>query len=126
MFPVSSGSTFWNTFSIALISVPTSMSVLSYSPILDTIALCSPSRSVLMSVMLCSSLSTRELTMSFQSLIFVKSFCSSCHFSSIICSTIASDSGCVGGCLTSVLGAISPGTSIGSMLFFASACARAS
>lgn len=93
MFPVSSGSTFWNTFSIAFISVPTSISVLSYSPILDTIALCSPSKSILMSVVLCSSLSILEFSSSFHSFILARSFCSSCHFSSMICSTTASDSG---------------------------------
>ena len=102
MFPVSSGSTFWKTFSMAFTSVPTSSNVLSYSPILATMALCSPSRSDLTSVMLCSILSSLEVIMSFHSLIFVKSFCNSCHFSSIICSTIASDSGCAG--LASVLG----------------------
>lgn len=124
MFPVSSGSTFWNTFSIAFISVPTSNSVLSYSPTLATTALCSPSRSDLRSVTLCSSLSILELTSSFHSFTFAMSFWSSCHFSSMICSTIASDSGCTG--FISVFGISSVDGIIGSMLLFASACASAS
>jgi len=126
MFPVSSGSTFWKTFSIAFTSVPTSRRVLSYSPILATIALWSPSRSVFTSVVLCSSLSSLDVIWSFHSLILTRSFCSSCHFSSIICSTIASDSGCVGVFISVRSCGVSGGASIGSMLLFASACASAS
>src|SRR3989338_10884095 len=83
---VNVGRTFWNTFSIALTSVPTSTMFWSYAEILLIMLFVKESMLNLMSITCCSSFAIRSSLLSFHSITFFMSFAISSHFSSMIAS----------------------------------------